>query len=148
MEIIVTSDSTALMAIRIDTRIGRLTRRKLPPASELSPGRWLDIPLDIRPDTRPTPRKIRTGTTIVPNAPRGSRMKTLISIQVSFQSPRSIIVVYPSFLLANRVTGQFQKHVFKVGENGAKIRHADPILRQAVNHFGHQVVTLAANGEL
>jgi hypothetical protein len=30
---------------------------------------------------------------MVPIAPSGSRMKILISIQVSFQSPRSIMVV-------------------------------------------------------
>ncbi len=47
----------------------------------------------LRPTTRPTTRKTRTGKTMVPNAPSGSRRKILISIQVSFQSPRSIILV-------------------------------------------------------
>jgi hypothetical protein len=35
----------------------------------------------------PTATKISTGNTIVPNAPIGSRRKTLISIQVSFHQP-------------------------------------------------------------
>ena len=48
--------------------------------------------LDLRFAKRPKTTKIRTGTPMVPNAPRGSRMKTFISIQVNFHSPRSIVV--------------------------------------------------------
>src|SRR5258708_40124087 len=113
------------MAMRIDTRTGRSTRRKLLPASGDG--------ASLRLATRPSTRKTRTGKPIVPNAPSGSRRKILISIQVSFQSPRSII----SGLLANRVTSQFEKDVLQVGEDCAEIRDSNPILGQTMNHLGH-----------
>jgi ribosomal protein S6E (S10) len=83
MEMMVTSESTALMEIRIATRTGRPARKSLI-ASREGACRLLAM--------RPNTTKSRTGTPMVPNAPSGSRRKTLISIQVSFQSPRSIIV--------------------------------------------------------
>src|ERR1700676_2917989 len=83
MEIIVTSDSTALTAISSDARTGNPTRTKL-----FTPKDWGVRP---RPTVRPITKKITTGTRIVPIAPRGSRMKILISIHVNFHSPCSII---------------------------------------------------------
>src|ERR1700751_1511301 len=80
---IVTSDSTALTAINTDARTGRPACIKLLAASELG--------VSPRPTTRPTTRNTNTGITIDPNAPSGSRMNILISSQVSFHSPRSII---------------------------------------------------------
>src|SRR6266853_1684874 len=111
MEIIVTSESTALIVMRSDARTGRPTRIKLLALSEEAG--------TLPPAIRPTTIKTRTGKPMVPNAPSGSRMKILISIQVSFQSARSIIVEPTRWnLVANRMTGQFEKNVFKIGENG------------------------------
>src|SRR6266850_7781369 len=84
MEIIVTSEITALMAIKSDARTGRPTWIKLLAASVGCSS--------LLPTIRPAPRKTRTGITMAPTAPIGSRMKILISSQVSFQSPRSIIL--------------------------------------------------------
>src|SRR5438105_4636429 len=106
---IVTSDSTALIAIRTDAKTGRPTRIKPFAANERG--------ASPRPTTRPTTTNTNTGMPIVPNAPSGSRRKIFISIQVSVQRPRSILVS----LVANRVTGQFEKNVFEVGEHGAKV---------------------------
>src|SRR5205823_2375848 len=85
MEIMVTSEITALMAIKSDARTGRPTRIKLLAASVGGSS--------LPPTIRPTTRKARTGITMAPNAPIGSRMKILISSQLSFQSQRSIILV-------------------------------------------------------
>src|SRR5439155_24066896 len=38
--------------------------------------------------------------------------------------------------IANRVTGQFEKDILKVGENRAEIGEPYPILRQTMNHRG------------
>src|SRR5580700_10350181 len=113
MEIIVTRESTALMAISSDAKTGRPTRRKLLAAT--------DDGASLRLATRPQARKIRTGNPMVPNAPSGSRRKILISIQVSFQSPRSIMIS----LFANRATGKLEKHVLKVRENRTEIGDPD-----------------------
>src|ERR1700736_1773141 len=134
MEIIVTSDRTALIAINSEARTGSPTRTKL-----FAPGDCAESP---RPSARPTTRKITTGITIVPIAPSGSRRKILISIHVSFHSPCSII----SSLLSNRMTSQFKKHVLKVRKNGAEIRDSYSIFGQATNHLGHQVVASPTNG--
>src|SRR3981189_2638689 len=83
MEIIVTSDSTALTAINSDARTGNPTRTKL-----FTP---TDCGVSPRPTVRPITKKITTGTRIVPIAPRGSPIKIFSSIHVSFQSPCSII---------------------------------------------------------
>src|SRR5436853_7457821 len=85
MEIMVTSEITALMAIKSDARTGRPTRIKLLAAS----GGGSSLPATIRRTTR----KARTGITMAPNAPIGSRINILISSQLSFQSQRSIILV-------------------------------------------------------
>src|ERR1700693_734329 len=135
MEMMVTSDSTVLMTMSSDTITGQPTRIKLLLASADGGVR--------RPTTRPTTRKMITGNRMVPNAPMGSRRNTLISIQVSFQSPRIILVR----LVAYRVPGQFQKHVLEIRKHGTKIRHRDLIRREATNHFGHQIVT-PANGQV
>ena len=53
-----------------------------------------------------------------------------------------------SSLVANRVTGQFEKDVLKVRENRAEIGDPDPILGQTMNHLGDQIVAPTPNGEL
>src|ERR1700722_15726103 len=135
METMVISDITELIAIRSAARTGRPTRRKLLVASD-GVGR-------LRPATRPITRKTKTGKPTVPNAPSGSRMKTLISIQVSFQSPRNIIS-----LVANRTASQFEKHVLEVGDDHAEVSDAYTALGQTVDHLGHQIVAAAANRKL
>jgi hypothetical protein len=45
------------------------------------------------------------------------------------------------------MTGQFEKNVFKIGENGTEIRDPDAILGKTMNYFGHQVVATTANRE-
>src|SRR5580704_16946415 len=122
------------MAISSDAKTGRPTWRKLLAAMDDAARRLA---------TRPQPRKIRTGNPMVPNAPSGSRRKIFVSIQVSFQSPRSIMIS----LFANRATGKLEKHVLKVRENRTEIGDPDTVLGKTVNHFGHQVVTRAANSD-
>src|ERR1700691_716313 len=134
---IVTRDSTALMAMRTEASTGRPTVIKLLAASEVGASPW--------PAIRPATRNTRTGITIVPIAPSGSRRKILISIQVNFHSPRSIVI---KASVANRVTGQFEKDVLQVGENGAEIRDPDAILRQTMNHLGDEIVAVTPDGEL
>src|SRR5580704_17633516 len=132
---IVTSESTALIAIKTDASTGRPVCIKLLSASELG-----ERPLPI---IRPTTRNTKTGIRIDPNAPSGSRINILISSQVSFQSPRSI---FPR-LLSNRMTRQFQKHIFKIRHDRPEIRDPNSILGKAMNHLGHQIIAAAPNGE-
>src|SRR3984885_1950913 len=66
----------------------------------------------------------------------------------SFRS-RSVSRVHAawlSVLFANGAARELEKDVLKVGENGAEIRDADPILRKTMNHLGDQVVAPPANG--
>src|ERR1700680_4385935 len=53
-----------------------------------------------------------------------------------------------SSLVANRVTGQFEKDVLKVRENRAEIRDPNPILGQTMNHLGDEIVAPTPNREL
>src|ERR1700693_3334250 len=46
------------------------------------------------------------------------------------------------------MTGQFEKHVLKVGDDHAKVGNARAALGQTVDHFGHQIIAAAANREL
>src|SRR5437763_4773653 len=120
----VTSDKTPLRAMSTATKTGRPARRK--PAVEREPG-------IARPTANRLMRtKIRTGKRIDPTAPSGSRKKILISSQVSFQSPRSMAV---SLSIANRMAGQFQENVLQVGQHGAEVGDADPILGETLDHF-------------
>src|ERR1700733_4409033 len=123
------------MAISSDAKTGRPTRRK--------PLAATDAGVSLRLAIRPKPRKIRTGNPMVPNAPSGSRRKIFISIQVSFQSPRSIMIS----LFANRATGKLEKDVLKVGKNRAEIGDPDTAFGKTMNHFGHQGVPPAANSD-
>src|SRR5579862_2287480 len=132
----VTSESTAPTAIRTDASTGRPTPIKLLVAREAGGS--------LRPSIRPTMRNTKTGMPMLPNAPSGSRRNILISIHVNFQSPRSIVVN----LIANRMTGQFEEYVLKVGQNRAKIRDPDAIFRQTLNHFTDEIVPPPANRKL
>src|SRR5271154_5932458 len=134
MEIIVTRDCTALTRIRTATMTGNPTWMKLLVSSEAGAMR--------RPTIRPTTRKIKTGNTMVPNAPIGSRRNTLISIQVNFQSPRIIESLIASRLISNRLisnrmTGNFQKDILEIREDGAEIGAPNAVLGQAMDHLGH-----------
>jgi hypothetical protein len=46
------------------------------------------------------------------------------------------------------MASQFEKDILEVWENRAEIRDPDPILGQAMNHLGHQIVAPPANCEL
>src|ERR1700728_304051 len=134
---IVTSDSTAVTEMSIDARTGRPTLTKLLAARALG--------ASPRPRSRPATTNTKTGITIVPNAPRGSRRNIFSSIHVSFQSPRSIIFFA---LVADRVASQFDKDVFKVRKDCAEIRDSDPIFGETMNHLSDEIVALTTNGEL
>jgi hypothetical protein len=82
---------------------------------------------------------------MVPIAPNGSRRNILVSIHVNFQSPRSM--EYQASI-ANRVTGQFEEDILKVGENRAEIGDPYPILGQTVNDFGDKILAAAPNREM
>src|SRR5437899_9350178 len=126
----VTSDNTPLSAMSTDTKTGSPTRRN--PAVESEPG------ASRPPANRLTSTKTRTGNKIDPNAPSGSRRKILISSQVSFQSPRSIV---QSLSIANRMAGEFQKDVLEVGQHCAEFGDPDPIIGETLDHLGHEVLT-------
>ena len=49
--------------------------------------------------------------------------------------------------IANRVTGQFEKDILKVGENRAEISNPDSILGQTMNHLGDEIVAATPNRE-
>src|SRR5947209_15457038 len=126
----VTSDATPLSAISTDTKTGSPTRKN--PAVESDPG------VSRPPANRLRITKTRTGNKIDPNAPSGSRRKILISSQVSFQSPRSIA---QSLSIANRMAGEFQKHVLEVGQHCAEVGDPDPIIGETLDHLGNEVLT-------
>ena len=80
----VTSDSTALMAMRTVTKTGNWTLMKPLAAGDVTAG--------PRPTTLPSTTNTSTGIPIVVNAPSGSRRKILISSHVRFHSPRNIVL--------------------------------------------------------
>src|SRR5579864_3538340 len=133
---IVTSDNTPLSAISTDARTGSPTRTNL--ATALEPG------VSRPPRTRPTTTKTRTGKRIDPNAPSGSRRKILISSQVNFQSPWNMS---GPLLVANRMSGQLQKHVFERGEHSTEIGDPDPVFGQTLDHLCHELVAPPLNRE-
>src|ERR1700688_1707486 len=133
----VTSDNTPLSAISTDTKTGSPTRRN--PAAESEAG------VSRPPANRPATTIPKTGSNIDPNAPSGSRRKILISSQVSFQSPSSIV---ESLSIADRMAGQFQKDVLQIGQHGAKVGHPDPILGETLDHLSHEIVAPPLKGEL
>src|SRR5882724_11241979 len=45
------------------------------------------------------------------------------------------------------MTDQLEKDVLKIEKNRAEIRDPHPVLKQTMNHLGHQVIAPAANGE-
>src|SRR5271169_254428 len=47
--------------------------------------------------------------------------------------------------VANRVTGQFEEDILKVGENRAEVSDPDPVFGQTMNHFGYEIVAAAPN---
>src|SRR5438128_6244992 len=109
---IVTSDSTALGVISTDANTGTSTPIKAENRDEAVTAR--------RPSTRPIATNISTGTAIVPIAPSGSRMKILISSQVSLRRLRISI--------SNRVAGQLEEHVLEIRKLSAEVGHPDPVL--------------------
>src|SRR5919197_2773203 len=129
------SDSTALAAIRTETKIGRSAERKRGASG---------TPVRARgPSRRPSTTKISTGMKTVPITPRGSRTKILISSQVSRHSPRSIMPA--SHSLADGVAGQPEEDVLERRHFGAEIDHPHPMLGETLNHLGDEIVTTAAN---
>ena len=72
----------------------------------------------------------------MPMTPSGSRTKILISSQVSCQSPRSMVVAQ------SRIEWpvSFRKTSSSVGMLGPEVGDVDPMLRQALDHGGHEVV--------
>src|SRR5579872_6391377 len=134
---IVTSDNTELSAINTATKTGSSTRTNWAAAIPLGGSR--------PPMNRPISTNTRTGRTIDPNAPSGSRRKILISIQVSFQSPCSMAL---SVLVANRMAGQCEEDVLQVRQHGAEVGDPDPILGQTMDYLAHEVVPQPLNCEL
>src|SRR5882672_5385177 len=132
MEMIVTSEITALKAIRITANTGSVTRTNALPV--------IDSGDSVRPAKLPRPMKTTTGMTMVPAAPMGSRMKILISSQVSFRRPRSTSI-------PDRVAGQREEHILEAGQHGPEVGDADPVLRQAVDHGGDEVLAASLNRE-
>src|SRR5438046_7169503 len=124
----VTSDSTALIAIKSEMKTGKSMEtnrgssgagvRTRPPAS-----------LAIT-------TKSNTGMTMVPTTPSGSRTKILISSQVRRQSPRSMCCR----LRANLVAGHTEEHVLECRHGGAEFGHSNVVLGEAADHVRHQIV--------
>src|SRR6478736_3837886 len=130
---IVTSDSTALIAMRTVEKTGKLTATSVPP---LDVG---DRRARLPPAIRPSTTNAITGIAIVPKAPSGSRRKILISSQVSLSSPRMGCMDS----VADRVAGQLQEHVFEVGRAGPEVGHPDPVLGQTRDDLGHEILAAA-----
>src|SRR5262245_25777264 len=141
MAMIATSERTALATINRTLRIGMSTDMARGTSGDARPTRG--------PGSRPNPTYTSTGRPSVPITPSGSRRKILISSQVSFQSPRSMVsaevisVSLPS--VANLMAGELKKHILECRKLGAEVDDADPVLAQTVDHVRHQVVAAAAN---
>src|SRR4051812_22879425 len=131
----VTSERTALIAMSTVEKTGKLTATSVPP---LDAG---DMRARLPPAIRPSTTKAITGIAMVPKAPIGSRRKILISSQVSLSNPRMPL----TRSVANRVARQLQEHVFEVRGSCPEVGHTDPVLGQARDHLGHQIVAPAAN---
>src|SRR2546427_1865067 len=130
---IVTSDSTALSVIITDANTGTSTPINAENRDEAVTAR--------RPSTRPITTNISTGTAIVPIAPSGSRMKILISSQVSLRRPLSMISI------PNRVAGQLQEPVLEIRKPGPEVGSPDPVRGKTMDHVRDQVGAVAENGE-
>jgi hypothetical protein len=125
---IATRDSTVLVVIRREARMGKSTETTRGRPGETRPTRG--------PSSRPNSTTINTGIPTVATTPSGSRTKILISSHVSCQSPRSM--VSPASV-PNHVASQLEKDVLECRELCAEVDHPHPVLRQALNHLGHQV---------
>src|SRR6185295_1923699 len=132
MATMVMSDSTEFSAISTDANTGRSTLTKLPRRGDV---------LGKRAKTRPSTTTVNVGTTSVPMSPSGSRAKILSSSQVSFQRCRSVIVS-----VSNGMAGDLQKHVLQRRRLGAEVGDVDPMIREAPDHRGHEILTPAADG--
>src|SRR5689334_18570426 len=111
-----TRDSTALVVIKRDAKIGRSTETKRGTAGEAVRA--------TGPSTRVSTTRTSTGTPTVPITPNGSRTKILTSSQVSLQSPRSML---SAASVANHVAGQLEKDVLKRRELRAEVGNSDSI---------------------
>src|SRR6185436_8389484 len=127
---IVTSDTTALIDIRIAASTGRPVFRNI---ASGAPGEAA-APRMRRPSTKNT----TTGMAIVPNRPSGSRAKILISSQVSCQSP--------FISIPDGVAGQPEEHVLERRQRRVKVGDGDAMARDALDHVGHQPGVTAADG--
>src|SRR5688500_11920245 len=95
---------------------------------------------------RPPPPAIRlittnisTGMPMVPKTPIGSRMKILISSQVSFRSPRMSV--------PNQPAGELEIRILERRHRRAEVGDSDAVLGDASNHMGNQIRTGALNGD-
>ena len=82
MEMIATSDCTALIAMNITARMATLN-------GAAPVGAVIGL---FKPKARPIITKIKSGTSSVPTNPIGSRAKILVSSHVSFQNPRNTLL--------------------------------------------------------
>src|SRR5687767_10433217 len=133
MAMIATSESTALMAIRIDARTGRSTFRN-------RGIRAVTARLCVA-TARLINRKTSTGMPMDPITPNGSRRKILISSQVRRSRPCSMGSI------ADTVAGEAQEHVLERRDLGAEIDHRHAMLGQAVDDRRHQIVAAPADGD-
>src|SRR5688572_19529608 len=127
---IVTSETTALVAMTIAARTGS------PPVLR-NTGSGDAGPPALR-ITRPITSNIRTGTARAPNRPSGSRTKILISSQTSCHKPFMSI--------PDRVARQAEEHVLERRLGGVRVGHHDAVARHALDHVGHEARVAAADG--
>src|SRR5262245_7650092 len=106
-------------------------------------------PVTFGPTNRARPKKTMSGMRRLPKSPSGSRAKILISSHVSFSSDLSAIVIH-SLLpplrgsVTNGMPSQFQKHILEVRLFASELRDPDPVLRDAVNDIGHEILASAS----
>src|SRR5437588_3241107 len=131
----VTSESTALAAMSSATS----TATPPDPATPSPPNVGNGIP-PVR--ARPNMMNTSTGTTMVPMAPSGSRRKILISSQVSCQRPRRRCMDS----VPHGVAGEHEEDILEIRKHGAELGDSDPLLGEALDHLGHEIVPEAANG--
>src|SRR4030095_8424382 len=127
MAMIAMSEVTAFSAISIVVRTGR----KPTPVR-----RGFEERGTVGPRNPASPRNSTIGMTMLPKRPSGSRAKILISRRTSFRRDRMAI----RGLVTNRVPRQLEEHILQVRHAGAELGDAHPVLREAVDDVGHEVL--------
>ena len=121
-----------------DVKIGRSTETKR--------GTSGDASRTCGPSSRLITTNSSTGTPTVPRRPSARARRSSRSSQVSVSRVRAALFREAS--VSNHVPSQFEKDVLERWELRAEVDDPNPMLRQAMDDLGHEIIPAAANRDV